>query len=118
MHSKRGRILRERALRKKIAYERIIGLFEMAKNIIHKDPTLAQRYVNIARKISSAYKVKIPSEYKRLLCRHCKSFIVPGINCRVRIQKRREPHIVITCLNCGGHMRIPLRKDRSISERR
>jgi RNase P subunit RPR2 len=32
------------------------------------------------------------------------------VNCRVRIQQRREPHVVITCFNCGGYTRIPLRK--------
>jgi ribonuclease P protein subunit RPR2 len=108
MHDKRRVILKEKTLRKKIAYERIIGLFEMARKNVREDPVLAQRYVDIAKKISSSYKVRIPSEYKRQICKHCKSFIIPGINCRTRIQKKREPHIVITCLNCGGHMRIPL----------
>lgn len=112
MHSRRKMVLNEKSMRKKIAFERIIGLFQMAQKIIHEDPALAKRYIDIAKKISSSYKVRIPSEYKRQICRHCKNFIVPGINCRIRVQKRREPHIVMTCLNCGGHMRIPLRKDQ------
>jgi ribonuclease P protein subunit RPR2 len=33
---------------------------------------------------------------------------LPGTNCRVRIKQRRQPHIVITCLNCGHQKRIPL----------
>ena len=108
MHYKRRGILKEKTSRSKIARERIIGLFEMARKNARENPAFAQRYVDIARKISSSYKVRIPSEYKKQICRHCKSFITPGIDCRIRIQKRREPHIVITCLNCGGHMRIPL----------
>jgi RNase P subunit RPR2 len=34
---------------------------------------------------------------------------LPGVNCRIRIQQRRESHMVITCLNCGGISRIPLK---------
>ena len=95
---------------RRIALERIHILFKLARETIHKDKALAQRYVNIARRLAMAAKVRLPREYRRQVCRHCKSFILPGVNCRVRIQQRREPHIVITCLECGKHMRIPLRK--------
>jgi ribonuclease P protein subunit RPR2 len=94
---------------KRIAMQRIQTLFRLAKETIHGDPALAQRYVDIARKIAMAAKVRLPREYRRQVCRHCKSFILPGVNSRVRIKKRREPHVVITCLNCGKHMRIPLK---------
>lgn len=95
---------------KGIAMQRIRTLFKMAKENLHEDPALAQRYVEIARKIAMAAKLRLPTEYRRQICRHCKSFILPGVNCRVRIKQRREPHVVITCLNCGKQMRIPLRK--------
>ena len=95
---------------RRIALERIHILFKLARETIHKDKALAQRYVDIARRLAMAAKVRLPREYRRQVCRHCKSFILPGVNCRVRIQQRREPHIVITCLECGKHMRIPLRK--------
>ncbi len=95
--------------RRKIALERIHRLFKLAREMIHEDPALAQRYVDIARRIAMRVQVRLPVEYRRMVCRHCKGFIVPGVNCRVRIQPRREPHVVITCLRCGGHMRIPLR---------
>lgn len=95
---------------KRIALQRIRKLFYLAKKIVHEDYPLAQRYVDIARKVAMAARVRLPKEYRRLVCRHCKSFILPGFNSRVRIKQRREPHVVITCLNCGGKMRIPLRK--------
>ena len=95
---------------RQIALERIHILFKLARETIHKDKALAQRYINIARCLAMAAKVRLPREYRRQVCRHCKSFILPGVNCRVRIQQRREPHVVITCLECGKHMRIPLRK--------
>ena len=101
---------------KRIALERIFILFHMAKEVFSEEPELAQYYVNLAKKIGMRYKVKLPIELRRMSCKHCKSFIFPGINCRVRLQQRREPHVVITCFNCGGFMRIPLR-NRGIPRR-
>ncbi len=95
---------------KRIAMERVHILFRLAKEAINKEPRLAQRYVDVARRIAMRTRLRLPVEYRRLVCRHCKSFIYPGVNCRVRVKQRREPHVVITCLNCGKHMRIPLRK--------
>jgi len=94
---------------KRIAMERIHILFRLAKEAIREEPRLAQRYAEIARRIAMRAKVRLPVEYRRLICRHCKRFIYPGVNCRVRIKQRREPHVVITCLSCGGHTRIPLK---------
>ncbi|MGQ9530174.1 MAG: ribonuclease P protein component 4 [Candidatus Bathycorpusculaceae bacterium] len=97
---------------KRIAMQRIKTLFKLARETYHKDSALAQRYVDLARKIAMAAKVRLPREYRRQICRHCKSFILPGVNSRVRIKKRREPHLVITCLKCEKHMRIPLKVKR------
>lgn len=94
---------------RRIASERVGLLFRMAEESITEDPDLAQRYASIARGLEMHYKVKRPARYKHSICRHCKRFIIPGVNCRVRLQRRREPHVVITCLNCGGHMRIPIK---------
>jgi len=91
-----------------IAEERIHTLFTLAEQTFHEDPAVAQRYVNIARKIAMAAKLRLPKQYRRQVCRHCKNFILPGVNCRVRTRQRREPHLVITCFNCGHHTRIPL----------
>ena len=101
------------AATKRIAMQRIQTLFRLAKEIFHEDPSLAQRYVDIARKIAMAAKVCLPTEYRREVCRHCKSFILPGVNCRVRIQQKREPHVVITCFNCGKYSRIPLKSRKT-----
>ncbi len=95
---------------KRIALERASVLFRMAREVLHEEPRLAQRYAEIARRIAMRTRLRLPFEYRRLICRHCKNFIYPGINCRVRIKQRREPHVVIACLNCGRHNRIPLGK--------
>ena len=94
---------------KQIALQRVHILFSLAKEVASEDPELAQRYVQIARRVAMRTRLRLPREYRSLICRKCKSFILPGVNCRIRIQQRREPHMVITCLNCGGHTRIPLR---------
>jgi ribonuclease P protein subunit RPR2 len=94
---------------RQIALQRIHTLFELAMKNVKKEPQLAQRYAQIARKIAMKTKVRLPQEYRRLICRHCKSFIYPSVNCRVRMQQRREPHMVITCLICGKHTRIMLK---------
>ncbi|MCK4474600.1 ribonuclease P [Candidatus Bathyarchaeota archaeon] len=97
---------------KHVAMQRIQTLFRLAKETVHEDPALAQRYVEVARKIAMAASVRLPKEYRLQVCRYCESFILPGVNCRVRIKQRREPHLVITCLNCGKQMRIPLREKK------
>ena len=101
---------------RRMAIQRIRRLFRLAREIITEDPALAQRYVNMARKVAMTARVRLPKEYRHQVCRHCKSFILPGVNCRVRIKQRREPHLVITCLNCGEQMRIPLRKRKGKPE--
>jgi len=103
---------------RKIALQRVHTLFGLAKESIRKEPELAQRYVDIARRIAMRAKVRLPKEYRRMICRHCKSFIYPSVNCRVRLQQRREPHLVMTCLVCGKHMRIPLTNKSSQKEKK
>lgn len=94
---------------KQIALQRVNTLFRLAKEVIHENPELAQRYIQIARRIAMRTRLRLPKVYKSQICRKCKSFIFPGVNCRIRIQQRRESHMVITCLNCGGIYRIPLK---------
>ncbi len=97
---------------KQIASQRVQTLFHLANKTYKQDPQLAQRYVTLARKIAMAAKIRLPRQYRLQICRHCKSFIVSGMNSRARIQQHREPHVVITCLNCGKHTRIPLSKKK------
>lgn len=98
--------------RKRIALQRIHKLFQLARDTIVEDEKLAQRYVGIARKLSMASRSSMPLEYRRQICRGCKKFILPGVNCRVRIQQRRETHIVVTCGYCGTYIRYPVRCGR------
>jgi len=103
---------------RQIALQRIQTLFHLAREKIREEPELAQRYVAIARRIAMRTKLRLPTEFRRMVCRHCKSFIYPGVNCRVRVQQRREPHMAITCQVCGKITRIPLKsKSRKKKEK-
>ncbi|MCJ7425233.1 ribonuclease P [Candidatus Bathyarchaeota archaeon] len=100
---------------RRIAGQRVQVLFRLASETYHADSSLAQRYVSIARKIAMAAKLRLPKEYRCQVCKHCKSFILPGANCRVRIRQRRSPHIAVTCLDCGKQTRIPLERRKNQS---
>ncbi|MCS7140438.1 MAG: ribonuclease P [Candidatus Nezhaarchaeota archaeon] len=93
----------------KIALERIRILFEMADKMFHVDPMLSHRYVMLARRIAMRCRVRIPRDLRRRFCHYCYKFLKLGVNCRVRLAKKREPHIAITCLECGNTMRLNLR---------
>ena len=88
----------------KIAKERIQELFRQADVMFDEDPKLSNRYVQIARKISMKFKVRIPSQLKRKFCKHCYCFLKPGKNCRVRTH---EGKVVYYCNNCKKFMRFP-----------
>jgi ribonuclease P protein subunit RPR2 len=97
---------------KQIARQRIQILFDQAKKVGRTDSKLATEYVSSARKIAMAAKIRLPVEFRRGTCKECNSLFVWGVNCRVRIKQKREPHVVVTCLNCGNQTRILLKKKR------
>jgi ribonuclease P protein subunit RPR2 len=97
---------------KQIARQRIQILFEEAKKIGRTDSKLAFQYVASARKIAMAAKIRLPAEFRRETCKECNSMFVQGLNCRIRIKQKREPHVVVTCLNCGNQTRILLKEKK------
>ncbi|MCX8161780.1 MAG: ribonuclease P [Candidatus Bathyarchaeota archaeon] len=85
-------------------------MFELSLKYFEKNSNLADRYVEIARRISMKTRIRIPNIYKRYyICRKCKRLIVPGYTCRIRIRSKGNPRIIITCLRCGAIKRIPIR---------
>jgi ribonuclease P protein subunit RPR2 len=97
---------------KQIARQRIQVLFQQAKKVYRDNPQLSSRYVETARKIAMAAKIRLPTVYRRQICKNCNMLLVQGTNCRVRIKQKREPHVVVTCLNCGYQTRLLLRKKK------
>jgi ribonuclease P protein subunit RPR2 len=97
---------------KQIAKNRLQVLFQQAEKTRRENPQLASRYVETARKIAMAARIRLPAKYKRRICKNCNALLVLGDNCRVRIKQKREPHLVITCLICGYQTRMLLRKKK------
>lgn len=97
---------------RRIAKERMEILLEKAIQIHEKEPKLAQRYVELARRIGMKARVRIPRKYRRLICRSCKQFIHPGCTLRVRVKSGGVKHITFTCLRCGQIVRVPIEKRR------
>jgi ribonuclease P protein subunit RPR2 len=92
---------------KKIARERIETLFVQADEAFKERPALADRYVELARKIAMKFKVRIRPELKRRFCKHCHAFLKPGINCRIRLGEKK---VIYYCLGCKRYMRFPFSK--------
>ncbi|MEM4447161.1 MAG: ribonuclease P protein component 4 [Nitrososphaerota archaeon] len=97
---------------REIASSRIQILMKLADETFLENQELAQRYVDLARKISMKTKVRLPKALRRRICRHCGSYLWPGVNCRVRLRVNREPHITVTCLKCRRQMRMYYKKAR------
>src|SRR3990172_5673761 len=97
---------------KQIAKQRIMVLFQQAKKVYRNNPQLSSRYIATARRIAMAARVRLPTSYRRQICKNCNMLLVPGDNRRVRIRRKRESHVVITCLTCGHQTRIMLRKKK------
>ncbi|HII72575.1 TPA: ribonuclease P [Candidatus Woesearchaeota archaeon] len=89
-----------------MAKEHMGSLFESAKDVYKQDEALAQRYVTLARKVAMKFKISVPSEYKRLYCKHCYKFLVPGKTLRVRVHEGRVIHY---CLHCKKFWRKPIK---------
>ena len=97
---------------KEIAKERIEILFsEAKKQALNGRLDLCNRYVFIARKLSSKYTVQIPRELRRQFCHSCYHYLYPGINCKVRTNKLTQS-VEYDCSNCGKINRYPYIKEK------
>ena len=106
-------IKKQKSKQKQIAKERIIRLFEQAEQMFKQDPKYSNRYVELAIKISTKYKVRIPRELKRRICKKCKSYLVPNRNCVVRLLNKTVHYF---CKICNHINRYPYVKE--IKEKR
>ncbi len=100
---------------KQIAKNRMVFLFNKAEEVFSQNKLLSQRYSYLAMKYSQRAKIKIPKKWKKRICHHCKSFLVPGENSRVRMQSRKGKgsHVSLTCLECNSTTRyfIKIKRD-------
>jgi len=94
-------------MRRRIPLERYERLIAMARRYLREDPQLAHRYAHLARRIALRNRLRPPPRLKHAVCKRCGAPLVPGVNARVRLRRRREPHLAVTCLECGYVRRHP-----------
>ncbi|MBS3095068.1 ribonuclease P [Candidatus Woesearchaeota archaeon] len=94
---------------RRIAKERIAVLFKEADEVFEKNQKLANRYVELARKIAMKTNIKMPRKFKRRFCKHCHSLFRHGVNCRVRTGKNS---VIYHCYNCKKSLRIPFVREK------
>lgn len=94
---------RGRGEQKQLALEHIRSLFQQAEEVFREDKGLANRYVELARKIAMKMKVHMPAEYKRRFCKYCQAYLRPGVNVRIRTRKGR---VVMYCQECKKVRRV------------
>ena len=92
--------------------ERIEKLFRLASECHSRDPVLADRYVELARKIGMKCQVRIPKRFKMCFCKECNSFLVPGVSSRIRNRHDGKGKVIITCLKCGMIKRYPMNREK------
>jgi len=87
----------------------IESYFSEAKKSFKTNKKQANDFVRKARRLSMKFKIKLKPELKRRFCKNCYSFLMPGINVRIRT---REGKIIYYCLECKKFMRIPFDKKK------
>lgn len=106
---------RKKGQERRIAMERIEALFGLAEREgLQGNFGRADRYVELARRIGMRYNVRLPSAFKRRVCRSCHAYLLPPKTARVRIGGSR---IVTTCLRCGTIMRFPYLREQKAKRR-
>ncbi len=93
--------MRPRKVAKEDAAALVHLLTEKAVATSRADRDLAKAQASIARKVRLRFNVRLDEALKRLTCRGCKAFLVPGVNARVRLGHGRQTVLRITCAECG-----------------
>jgi len=93
-------VRRTRARQKEIALQRVEILIEQCTDSAKFDMGVARRQAAIARSLCLRFNVRLPYEMRQIFCHGCKNLILPGLNSRIRLSKRRKG-LNITCLDCG-----------------
>jgi len=83
---------------------------EEAKENTEQSRALEKRYVRLAQRISAHYKVKISAKLKSRICKKCGNFLVPGVNCKVRISRLSGKKLLIYICECGAKTKVVLKE--------
>ena len=95
---------------RKIAKEHMDNLETQIEKRRFSDQSLTQRYFETIRRISRKFRLPVSREVKRQYCKHCKTFLTPGVNSRVRLRNGKR---VLYCYNCKNFTRTPYTKAKT-----
>jgi len=90
---------------KGVVLERIGILFSLAKKEAKAHPERGKRYVFLARKLATRFRLRLPAQFKKSFCKKCNSLYLPGINAKVRLDSRTR-RVVYECA-CGEKRAMP-----------
>ena len=90
------------AKRDYLAQEHIRTLHAQLQEQVYADRKLANRYVQLIRRIGMKLRLRLPREIKKSYCKHCYVAFAPGDNCRVRL---RRGLLVYYCFSCKKYTR-------------
>ncbi len=99
---------------KHIAEERIGILLDISERFFKGDgpagvdEALAKKYIGLAMQIRRHYKIKTKDKRFDAICKKCRTMLIPGITCTVRILGR-EHTALYKCIQCGTEKRIIFR---------
>lgn len=89
-----------------VARQRRAELLELAEEAALEDRLSdADRYGELAWRLTTRYQLAASDELKRRVCRNCHAYLVPGATARVRIETGK---VSTTCERCGRVRRVPL----------
>ena len=97
-------VRRDKRLEKRIAKERIDFLLDLADQMKFRDDLLARRYVELAVKIATKYRIRL----KKKKLRFCKNCLYPYRHDRIRVRIGKGV-VRITCMNCGNVRRFKIK---------
>ena len=93
---------RRKGLVQGIAEERIRILFCLAEEFCEKEPSRSKQYIQLALRIASRNKAKIPKELKLHYCKKCNCFLNEK-NSKV---EKQEKMAKIACKECGFERKL------------
>ncbi len=91
---------------RRIAKERVELLFSLAETAAMGGKLeLSRRYIELMLKIARKHNIRLGRDKKRMFCKSCHTFLLPGRTAKVRLKKGR---VIIKCEVCGTYKRYPL----------
>jgi ribonuclease P protein subunit RPR2 len=99
---RRGRRTREMV---DIAQARIEYLKDIARKNA-REGALKQSQISVehAIRLGMRYNLRMGKEFRNEYCRNCRSYLVPGRNARIRLNRGM---VSLTCLECNAVKRVP-----------